>query len=499
MKTLFRFIVSGALAALTSFITLYIGVEFLHVWYVPAVVFAYGAGFAVSFSLQKLWTFSDHAGRTARQLTLYVLLNAINICLNIGIVFMLVERFHVWYLAAEFAALAVIAVWSFLVMRFVIFLPARKKGLLRKVAYIVNARMPTERAHGIQIASMCAAFAGAGIVVELIVPKRFNTITEDIFAYYGIEPSFTVVELPAKEGRPVGTYDYYLRRLFFALRAARHVVRTRPDAVFTRDEISAWLTSFSVPTFFELHRFPETSLGIFFYFLRNLKGIVSTNIWKRDELIRRGIDRDRILVAPNGFDSSAFERARTLDLREMLRVPSDSKLVMYTGQLFGWKGAHILAKAIQELPTHVHAVFIGGNAKETVSFKEQYAHPRIHVLGQKPHHEMPAYQVTADLLVVPNVPINRESSFETSPIKLFEYMASKRPIVASDLPSIREIVNGESVLLVEPNDPHALAKAIERVLENPAVHRVQKAYELSLQYSWKARAGRLLAFMETRG
>src|SRR5687768_7193643 len=65
-----------------------------------------------------------------------------------------------------------------------------------KLHYVVNARIPTEKAHGIQITNMCKAFADQGADVELVVPRRLNPIIKDTFDFYGIERTFRIVRLP---------------------------------------------------------------------------------------------------------------------------------------------------------------------------------------------------------------------------------------------------------------------------------------------------------------
>lgn len=101
----------------------------------------------------------------------------------------------------------------------------------------------------------------------------------------------------------------------------------------------------------------------------------------------------------------------------------------------------------------------------------------------------------AAVLALPN-PASAISTRYTSPLKLFEYLAAGRPIVASDLPSIREVVHdGVTALLVAPGDPEALAAAISRLLHDPelAGRLAKAAVELAPEYSWDRRAERLEA------
>jgi len=99
----------------------------------------------------------------------------------------------------------------------------------------------------------------------------------------------------------------------------------------------------------------------------------------------------------------------------------------------------------------------------------------------------------ADVLILPN-PVSAISTAFTSPLKLFEYMAAGRPIVASDLPSIREVLtDGHNALLVEPGNPRALTAAVRRLKEDPqtAARLSHQALEDVREYTWDRRAARL--------
>jgi glycosyltransferase involved in cell wall biosynthesis len=108
----------------------------------------------------------------------------------------------------------------------------------------------------------------------------------------------------------------------------------------------------------------------------------------------------------------------------------------------------------------------------------------------------------ADTLVLPN-PASALSSAFTSPLKLFEYMASGRPIVASDLPSLREVLaNGRNAVLVEPGSPQALSAGIRTLKEDWALGEriARQALEDVGDYTWDRRAERLeTLFAEVRG
>ena len=102
--------------------------------------------------------------------------------------------------------------------------------------YLANIRMPTERAHGVQIIKMCEAFARAGEKVTLIVPARHTHLTEDPFVYYGVEKIFTIVYVPVWDTVAWGRLGFWFESIGFALRAAR-AARSYDGLVYGRDEL----------------------------------------------------------------------------------------------------------------------------------------------------------------------------------------------------------------------------------------------------------------------
>lgn len=125
MMMLVRFGVSGAAAALTLFATLFLLTEYLRVWYVYSVVIASVLSFFVSFALQKLWTFRGQStGATGPQLAAFVVLFLANSAINAGLLYGMVEYLHAPYLMAEAVIAVLIAIWNFIIMRYVIFRPA---------------------------------------------------------------------------------------------------------------------------------------------------------------------------------------------------------------------------------------------------------------------------------------------------------------------------------------------------------------------------------------
>ena len=108
-------------------------------------------------------------------------------------------------------------------------------------------------------------------------------------------------------------------------------------------------------------------------------------------------------------------------------------------------------------------------------------------------------QRAADVLVLPNRRDGGQSEYFTSPMKMFEYMASGTPLVASNLPSLREVLSETNAFLVEPDSASALAAGIREVLSRPeqAQSRALQAHHDVAKYSWHQRAQGIIKFISS--
>jgi glycosyltransferase involved in cell wall biosynthesis len=187
-------------------------------------------------------------------------------------------------------------------------------------------------------------------------------------------------------------------------------------------------------------------------------------------------------------------------LRRELNLPLKKKIAMYTGHFYQWKGVEVLVQAASQLDPDIDVYLVGGKEADIQRLKESTARvswAKIKMIPFQPPSLAPKYQQAADVLVVPNIRASDDSSYYTSPLKLFQYMAAGRPIVASDLLSLRTVLNTETAYLVRPDDPQALAQGIRDALsdDQEAARRSKRAQEEVKQYTWEKRAERILQFL----
>jgi glycosyltransferase involved in cell wall biosynthesis len=170
------------------------------------------------------------------------------------------------------------------------------------------------------------------------------------------------------------------------------------------------------------------------------------------------------------------------DLRRELNIPNDKPIVMYTGHLYDWKGADLLAESSKILPEY-NFIFVGGTELDIKNFKEKYTNENILFLGFKENKIIPKYLKTADLLVIPNTDKNDVSSKFTSPLKFFEYLASGVPILASDITSLKNI-GKDYVAYFKVGNVDDLAEKIKWCIEGGCNNLPKPLY----LHSWNQRA-----------
>jgi len=387
----------------------------------------------------------------------------------------------------------------------------------RKILYVSNVRMPTEKAHGLQIAKMCEAFAAAGADIELIVPKRRNAITADARVFYGIRNDLTIRYLPTIDLiGSVRWLGYWLQLASFAFSVCTHVlfISRKDHLMYTREFITAILLRIiGFETVYEAHRV-LLKKRMFFFLLKPLDKIVTNSRGVADEFIAHGFDQ--VLALPNGIDLKEFSfNADKLSLRKELGLPENPKIALYSGFLYGWKGidtlvdaAEILAKKRQtenigaagKDQADIRFIIVGGSEEDILAYRKIISDreiPDIDFIGYRDRKTIPRYLKAADALLLPNSARSEESVRYTSPIKLFEYMASGVPIIASDLPSIREILNESNAVLVPPDDARALARGLCDILGDyssaSAISRKARADVEPL--TWDNRAKKILEFV----
>lgn len=373
---------------------------------------------------------------------------------------------------------------------------------MRTIRYIVNMRIPTEKAHGSQVMKTCEALA-ENRPVELVVPRRVNFLSGDPFAFYGVRENFKIIKVWCLDLMPLdflGGAAFWLESLTFNVSAFFYTLFRRYDIFYTRDFLTAFLFSMVHRNlFYEIHTMPKSGLLWHTLAWRRSRGLIVITNGLKNDLLAHGISAGTIVIARDAVDVEKFNiRMSKEDCRKELNLPLEQKIVLYTGHLYEWKGAGTLARAAGELPADIHVHLVGGTKKDEKDFRDNYHYPNLHIIGWRDPATMPVWLKAADLLVLPTSGKEKIGEKYTSPMKLFEYMASGRPILASDLPSIREVLNDDEASFFVPDDPADLARKISEIFQNFPVfeNKAKVALDRSKEHTWEKRAETILNFLD---
>ena len=390
-----------------------------------------------------------------------------------------------------------------------------------KLLYISLMRLPTEKAHGLQIMENCDAFAEAGCDVTLWVARRWNTRelrqARDPFQHYGLRPSFRIRRIPCIDLFPLvpasgrgARFAFYILMLSYALVSALMLLFTRVDIYYSRDElILALLTRLKArrKIAYEAHLYSAGARGAALqrYVAQHAGGVIAiTGRLRADLIAERGADPDRVIVAHDGFRQERFaELPEARDARQALGIPQEAYVVGFLGRLemIGMdKGVGDLVEALAAVEG-AHLLLVGGPADMAERLRQRWlalglAAERFHYAGQVAPSQVALHLAMMDVCAMPH-PAKTQFALYTSPLKLFEYMAAGKAIVASDLPAWADVVShGETALLVPPGDIAAWSKALRQLRDQPELRANlgAQARERALKhYTWRARSETILA------
>lgn len=374
-----------------------------------------------------------------------------------------------------------------------------------KVLYIVNARIPNERANGVQIANTCAGLDAQGIDVTL-VSRKSKEKSESIASYYKLSQTFKHVELFTLD-IPNLPFRYFFRNFFFVVFAQVYIFVGVLQTFFTRRTLVVYVRgetvlsliplSYIVPVFFETHQIRNYE-RLYRIALQRAKGVVVITERLKTKFVEEYcIPSKKILVARDSVDLKKFQNIQpNSEIWFQHSIPYGKKIILYSGTLAVEKGVDTLAEASAYVPEDVQIVFLGGTNDQIKEFKGKYGHNKnISIIGRVDYTEVPQYIASADVLVLPDSAFHTYSNLYTSPMKLFEYMASGRPIVASRIPSLSEVLNEDSAVFFESGNPQSLALKIQQVLGDEVRSKKMSACarEMVTEFTWEKRTKAIVA------
>lgn len=369
-----------------------------------------------------------------------------------------------------------------------------------KLAYLARSIIPSRTANSIHVMKMCQAFAINNSQVILLTPN-FDSSTEkndDLFAYYGVENYFNIRKLPLPAVRS-GTRLY-------GLIAALKAKSTDADIAYGRCLQSCFFSSLlGLSVTYEAHKTLEGAGRItrkmFAYMVRSKNFrqlVVISDALAKHYHQQYHIPQSLITVAHDGADE-----IENLSQIIPVHLPGKNQFkVGYVGHLYPGKGMEIvseLAKACSWADFHI----IGGRDSDIARWKLELENlENVYFHGFVPHAKTEQYRQACDVLIAPylrNVSTcgGGDIGKWMSPLKIFEYMASGKAILTSDLPVLREVLeNQNTALLCDPESLNDWIQSLVQLKDNNSLRLTLGSQAQSLfktTYTWKARAEKILA------
>ncbi|MCL4872095.1 MAG: glycosyltransferase family 4 protein [Anaerolineae bacterium] len=369
------------------------------------------------------------------------------------------------------------------------------------ILYLSLSYVPSRRASSIQVMRMCQALAALGHQVTLITKhsdvSQEPSVTDD-FAFYGIVPTFDLIKLTRPKARGGGIiYNIAQQRWL-------HQHRAEIDLVYSRDLVGAWLAAqLHYPVIFEAHGLPSTRLN---YWLHHR--LFRSPFLKRLVVISEGLKQEfanlNMLPVPGkivvAHDASDYVPA-SVEAGNSTPGSNGSYHVGYVGHLYAGRGIEIISELAGRLGDYQFDV-VGGTEPDIQHWRQVSSGSNLVFHGFLPPAKLAQQFQKMDVLLMPyqrkvqGATGQSDTSRWMSPMKMFEYMASGKPIISSDLPVLREVLTHErNALLVAPDDVEGWVTAVTRLISDPDLRqRLGQTAQQDLldRYTWDARARKVL-------
>ena len=372
-----------------------------------------------------------------------------------------------------------------------------------KLTYIFNREITSEKASLVQAVYMCDAFASKGVSVEMAFPAGKKEGSKDyLVERFGIRHEFKL--------------SYYTKIMLFNrlgiigayFGIKKFLMKSQADLYFTRcPMIFTFLADKRLPVIFEAHNaniHNDFELYDKFWMNKVINAsrkknclafiTISENLGKH--WAEKGVPASKITALHDGFSNGMFkDEIDKLQARSELNLPLESKIITYTGSLYRDREIENIINLAARFPDSLFLV-VGGPQSDSDHYKSianENEVTNIKFTGPVAHSKIPLYLYASDVLLAlwsKKVPtINY-----CSPLKIFEYMAAGRNIVAHSFPTIKEVIrHQQNGLLADPDDFNDLVDKTAMALSiNDRTIEKQARDEAFREYPWDKRAEKIL-------
>lgn len=368
-----------------------------------------------------------------------------------------------------------------------------------KVAYITRSIIPSRSANSIHVMKISEAFCECCSNFSLIVPETKDSIeTEEILDYYGIKTPFHIERVKAKDTQ--GKWYRYI----FALETIKKIWKNKYDSIITRDPLVAFLcVLLHKRTVLDLHgelahlcgRAYRIIKWDFFRKSKYLKLVMITESLVKYYEKKYGLNPQLCTVLPDGCTVENFEEYCNNELFANAQIS-----IAYAGSFGVGRGYEIIEGLAQNLKAYTYEIY-GGTAEDAQKVTGRVPPENIKFNGFVPNRDMPEELCKHDILLLPYqstlIAKGEDTGKVMSPLKMFEYMASGRVIIASDLEVLKEILQDTNCYFAKADDLNSWISKVEEVVNNRETAK-KKALQAKTDvkaYTWKIRAQKMLRLL----
>lgn len=390
---------------------------------------------------------------------------------------------------------------------------------MTSILYITRLKFMSDKAHVYNTIKTCEALTDiSGIKISLVSVDnalKDTDVRESFFKKYGVKKRFDIISLNAWNNYFKNNHSRvisWLETIFVNLSLSRYLLkeRKRIDVIYFRDPfvflpIILGKYIFKKPIFFEIHAVLHSKRG---QFLDEVLARISTGL----TVISYGLKEyykkfnKNIIVsfcAASEPEKFAMIRESKNELRKKLELPEKKIILGYTGNLWrtGNNDSYGIEDIIEAMPLlDKNILFVGvGKKRDETKRLEKLAEKlgvldRVFFLPWVSKNKIVEYILSFDILLIPAA----GGRIGNSPTKIFEYLCSKRPIIAANTQAISEVLfDNKNALLVDYKKPESWAQAIRAIITDKLLEAklIKNAQKDTRDYTWQKRGEDIISFM----
>jgi len=373
-----------------------------------------------------------------------------------------------------------------------------------KFAFITTSVIPSSTANSIQAMKVVHTYCKLGYVSKLWVPDFGRADWQMLAEIYGVNAPF---DIEWESFKPA------LKQYDFSWKSVRSAINWGADIIYTWSlQAAVFALWHKKAVIIELHDYPMGRIGpILFRVLMQSKGkklvlcttkALAEGIEKRYKL---RFDPKELQIAPNGCEPEQYQNLPDPPEARFRLGLKEGFTVVYSGHFYSGRGMDLLTKIAEALP-NINFLWAGGKQTDIEPWPQHLSDKHIlnvTITGFIPNSQLPLYQAAADVLVMPYGRRIAGSSGGNiaeiiNPMKMFDYLAAGRALVASDIPVFHEVLHRGVALFCQPDVPEEWISTITKLSQDANLRQqlAHSAKKEALKYAWSTRSLNTLTQLE---